>query len=95
MRFNDRVFREFVYYFLDTNFGLNEINNRISGAVTKSITKGAIRTIPIYIPSIEDQNKFAQIVEKVEEQKQKNEEVLKQMDNLFNSLSQKAFKGEL
>ena len=40
-------------------------------------------------------NKFAQIVEKVEVQKQKNEQVIEQMDNLFNSLSQKAFKGEL
>lgn len=95
MRFNDRVLREFVYYFLCTGFGQNEINNRISGAVTKSITKGAIRTIPIYLPSIEEQNKFAKIVEKVETQKQKNKQVIEQMDNLFNSLSQKAFKGEL
>lgn len=95
MRFNDRVLREFVYYFLCTGFGQNEINNRISGAVTKSITKGAIRTIPIYLPSIDEQNKFAKIVEKVEEQKQKNEQVIEQMDNLFNSLSQRAFKGKL
>lgn len=95
MRFNDRVLREFVYYFLCTGFGQNEINNRISGAVTKSITKGAIRTIPIYLPSIDEQNKFAKIVEKVETQKQKNEQVIEQMDNLFNSLSQRAFKGKL
>ena len=95
MRFNDRVLREFVYYFLCTGFGQNEINNRISGAVTKSITKGAIRTIPIYLPSIEEQNKFAKIVEKVETQKQKNEQVIEQMDNLFNSLSQRAFKGDM
>ena len=95
MRFNDRVLREFVYYFLCTGFGQNEINNRISGAVTKSITKGAIRTIPIYLPSIDEQNKFAKIVEKVEKQKQKNEQVIDQMDNLFNSLSQRAFKGDM
>lgn len=95
MRFNDRVLREFVYYFLCTGFGQNEINNRISGAVTKSITKRAIRTIPIYLPSIDEQNKFAKIVEKVETQKQKNEQVIEQMDNLFNSLSQRAFKGDL
>ena len=95
MRFNDKVLREFVYYFLSTGFGQNEIDNRISGAVTKSITKGAIRTIPIYLPSMDEQNKFAKIVEKVEAQKQKNELVVEQMNNLFNSLSQRAFKGEL
>ena len=49
----------------------------------------------IPIPPIELQNKFAKIVEKVEAQKQKNEQVTEQMDNLFNALSQKAFKGEL
>ena len=47
------------------------------------------------MPTIEEQNKFAKIVEKVETQKQKNEQVIEQMDNLFNSLSQRAFKGEL
>lgn len=95
MRFNDKVLREFVYYFLCTGFGQNEIDNRISGAVTKSITKGAIRTIPIYLPPMDEQYKFAKIVEKVEAQKQKNELVIEQMNNLFNSLSQRAFKGEL
>lgn len=95
MRFNDKVLREFVYYFLCTGFGQNEIDNRISGAVTKSITKGAIRTIPIYLPPMDEQNKFAKIVEHVEAQKQKNEFVIEQMNNLFNSLSQRAFKGEL
>lgn len=49
----------------------------------------------IPIPPIEEQNKFAKIVEKVEAQKQKNELVIEQMNNLFNSLSQRAFKGEL
>lgn len=95
MRFNDKVLREFVYYFLCTGFGQNEIDNRISGAVTKSITKGAIRTIPIYLPPMDEQNKFAKIVEHVEAQKQKNELVIEQMNNLFNSLSQRAFKGGL
>ena len=54
-----------------------------------------LRNFPIILPPIEDQNKFAQIVEHVEAQKQKNELVIEQMNNLFNSLSQRAFKGEL
>ncbi len=54
-----------------------------------------LKQLQFMIPPIELQNNFAQIVEKGKSQKQKNEEVIKQMDNLFNSLSQKAFKGEL
>lgn len=64
------------------------------GAFTHMNT-GILDNIYFPYPSIEQQNKFAKIVEKVETQKQKNELVIEQMNNLFNSLSQKAFKGEL
>ena len=60
-----------------------------------NLNAGIIENLRIAIPPIEYQNKYAQIVEKVEKQKQINEKVIEQMDNLFNSLSQKAFKGEL
>lgn len=65
------------------------------GGNQPNLNMDIIKNFEIIFPPIEEQNKFAQIVKKVEAQKQKNEEVLKQMDNLFNSLSQKAFKGEL
>lgn len=61
----------------------------------KNINLEILNGLSLPYPPIEKQNKFAQIVEKVEEQKQRNEKIIKQMDNLFNSLSQKAFKGEL
>lgn len=61
----------------------------------KNINLEILNGLSLPYPPIEEQNKFARIVEKVEEQKQKNEKVIEQMDNLFNSLSQKAFKGEL
>ena len=66
-----------------------------AGSAIHNLLLSTMRAYELPIPPIEDQNKFAQIVEKVEAQKQKNEEVIEQMDNLFNSLSQRAFKGEL
>ena len=54
-----------------------------------------LKQLQFMTPPIELQNKFAQIVEHVEAQKQKNEIVIEQMNNLFNSISQRAFKGEL
>lgn len=54
-----------------------------------------IKNIKFPIPQIELQNKFAKIVEQVEETKAKMEQSLDEMDNLFNSLMQRAFKGEL
>lgn len=95
MRFNDNTNRIFIYHYLNTSYGQIEINTRVSGAVTKSITKGAIRTIPVYLPDIEQQNQFAKIVQKVDTQKEKNQKVIEHMDNLFNSLMQQAFKGKI
>ena len=60
-----------------------------------NLNTSIMKNFEVIVPPIELQNKFAKIVEKVEAQKQKNELVIEQMDNLFNSLSQKAFKGEL
>ncbi len=66
-----------------------------SGATRQAFNFEQIKGFNIPLPNIEEQNKFATIVEKVEKQKQKNELVIEQMNNLFNSLSQRAFKGEL
>lgn len=73
----------------------NTYINNIKGISIKHLHLNEIKKISIIMPPIEQQNKFAKIVEHVEAQKQKNEEVIEQMDNLFNSLSQRAFKGEI
>lgn len=71
------------------------MNKNASSTTVLYMNKTVCNSIPILLPNIIEQNKFAQIVEHVEAQKQKNEQIIEQMDNLFNSLSQRAFKGEL
>ena len=44
---------------------------------------------------IELQNKFAEIVEKIEKQKRLAQKSLEKSEQLFQSLLQRAFKGEL
>ena len=86
---------QFFYHFLSTDYGTLNIKSRCNGAATKSITKTAVRDLPILYPPIELQNKFAERVQAIEVQKAQTEASLVQADNLFNSLLQKAFKGEL
>lgn len=85
----------FLLELLNTKPIKENMKNDGHGCNIKSLNQSILGNIPVILPPIEEQNKFAQIVEKVEEQKQKNEKVIEQMDNLFNSLSQQAFKGEL
>lgn len=60
-----------------------------------TINSKQLKKFPIIKPPIALQNKFAQIVEKVESIKYKYEVSLKELENLYGSLSQRAFRGEL
>ena len=56
----------FYYKLLTTEYYTNVIKSNVQGAVTKTITKEAIKNIDIIIPPIELQNKFAERIEKIE-----------------------------
>lgn len=83
----------YLYYYLSTNFGKAKIKASINGAVTKSITKSAVKKLPLVYPDMKLQKQFSEIVEHVKKTKAKMLESLKEMNNLFNSLMQQAFKG--
>ena len=83
----------FAYYFLTSQFGEYEISKRVFGAVTKTITKDAVRSIPMYDIPLDLQDKYVSMIEKINLMKtNKNSDYSK---TLFDSLLQQAFKGEL
>lgn len=65
------------------------------GAVMQAITKEQLKTIEVIKPPIELQNQFAERVQIIGQQKQQAQDALQRSEDLFNSLLQKAFKGEL
>jgi type I restriction enzyme S subunit len=65
------------------------------GAVMEAITKEQLEKIEVILPSIDLQNQFAERVTLIEEQKAIAQKSLEKSESLFNSLLQKAFKGEL
>ncbi|PWX15011.1 hypothetical protein CYK66_11660 [Clostridium perfringens] len=54
-----------------------------------------LRQIEVLYPPIELQNQFADFVKQVDKLKFEIEQSLKELEDNFNSLMQKAFKGEL
>jgi len=68
---------------------------RNGGATREAITKQQLENLELIVPPIEMQNQFANFVMKTEKLKFEMEQSLKEMENNFNSLMQKAFKGEL
>ncbi|MGK0269667.1 MAG: type I restriction enzyme S subunit [Cocleimonas sp.] len=95
IRCNELSINEFMYYQLKTEAGAREISKRVQGAVTKTITKDAVRDVSIILPPIEMQQKFIEIVAKIKKLKSKIHSSFDLTKSEFNSLSQKAFAGEL
>ena len=54
-----------------------------------------VYNLKVVLPPIELQNQFADFVNQVDKLKSKMETSLKELEDNFNSLMQKAFKGEL
>lgn len=65
------------------------------GATREAITKQQIENLEVIVPPIELQNQFADFVNQVDKLKSQMETSLKELEDNFNSLMQKAFKGEL
>ncbi len=65
------------------------------GANIQNINQQILESLKIPVPPISLQTQFAQIVEKTEALKSQYQQSLAELENLYGSLSQKAFKGEL
>ena len=70
LRFDqNKVNHIFLYNLLSTPYMEIKIKEKVRGAVTKTITKDAIRKINIIVPPIELQNQFADFVTKIDKLK--------------------------
>ena len=84
---------DYLFYYLSTEFGQKVIQSKLNGATTKSITKGAVKELPLMLPPIELQNKFSEFIQKNKALAPNKLQI--ELENNFNSLMQRAFKGEL
>ncbi len=65
------------------------------GATVGRVNVKDIKEFKVFLPPILLQDKFATIVQQVEQTKQQHQKSLKELKNLFGSLSHRAFRGEL
>lgn len=91
----DLIHPVYLAYFFNSENGKNLVLSKEVGGIQKHFNVGAIKKLKIPIPPLELQNQFAQIVQQVETLKTHQSESKQEIDNLFNTLMQKAFKGEL
>ena len=68
-RFDDRINMTYLYALLTSDYGTNEIQQYVRGAVTKTITKESTRSIRVIVPPIELQKQYATFVEQTDKSK--------------------------
>lgn len=94
-----RIFREYLPLFLQHqiyNTSLKDyLESKAKGVTMKNLNSTTLGNLQILYPPLTLQNQFAAIVEKVESLKAKYKLNLTELENLYASLSQWAFKGEL
>lgn len=83
------------YYLSDENGGQYQIKKSYYGQTKPGLNFKQIENFEILVPPVELQAQFAQIVEKTEALKTQYQQSLQELENLYRSLSQRAFKGEL
>lgn len=85
----------YLSYYIASNQFQNSIKALNSGATREALNYNQIKSFEIPLPPIELQNKFAEIVHQIESQKALLQQSLSELENIFHSLMQRAFKGEL
>jgi len=84
-----------IYVYFAIQIGRKFFRKRQRGIRQKNLNLSMIKDTKIPSPPLDLQNHFAEIVQKVEQLKHHQNQSKQEMDNLFNVLMQKAFKGEL
>lgn len=85
----------FLLYFLNTKSTQQQYNDITKGVGVKHLHLTDLRKLNIIVPPFELQNQFSERVQMIEAQKQQAQEALAKSEDLFQSLLQRAFKGEL
>ena len=86
---------KYVMFFLNSYDAKQQIKNLSRGSTRVRINLSMLRKLKIPKPTLSSQNQFAERVAQIEKQKQQAEASLVKAEELFSSLLQRAFKGEL
>jgi len=99
LRCSDKVMNKFMFLYLKSPKGRECIINKSNGAVTKTITKDAVRSIEMPFPSLPIQQKVVTYLDdlssKIEHVKKAQKEKMESLKALKASILDSAFSGEV
>ncbi|WP_280439831.1 restriction endonuclease subunit S [Nocardia cyriacigeorgica] len=82
-------------YFLQHPAAQRYLRQKAKGAIMSGLNMGIIKSLPVTIPPLQLQMRYAEQVRSVRESRATAERHLAHLDTLFSSLQSRAFRGEL
>jgi restriction endonuclease S subunit len=97
LNFKDTVSPFYIWYLFNSQTFKSKIQNLATGAAASmiNISKSKLKTLRVPMPSIKIQKEFGRRVQEIRMQKIYSKKSFYKSEQLFQSLLQKAFKGEL
>ena len=96
IRLNEKiVLPEYFTFFLNSHFGKSLVKKISIEGTRNRFPLGDFKKLKVGIPDLKSQQIFALILEEADTLKKQYQSSLKELENLYASLSQRAFKGEL
>lgn len=95
LKLNENINATFMEWLIDSNYTQQQILKSINQSSQANLFQGKIKQLKAIVPPMELQNQFADFVKQIDKLKFEMENSLKELEDNFNSLMQKAFKGEL
>ncbi len=92
---SNRLNKIYLVHYLGNNFVQQCIKQKTMSVGVPKLALFRIEELKLMLPPLWVQQEFADLVQKVEKLKEKQRQSETQLQNLFNSLMQRAFKGEL
>ena len=89
---NKKVNVDFLYYLLNTK--MKSIENLGTGTTFKEVSKESIENFEINLPSLEEQNKIAKILSNIDDQIERNNAMVKRLQDFGNTIYSKTFSSE-
>jgi type I restriction enzyme, S subunit len=86
---------EYLFGVLKSDFVKYQIEKKVKGVAQKTLNLGDLKSLQILFPPFRIQNRFGSIAQNIQQQKKQIKLQVKQSEKLFQSLLQRAFKGEL
>lgn len=95
LKLNENINATFMEWLIDSNYTQQQILKSINQSSQANLFQGKIKQLKAIVPPMELQNQFADFVKQIDKLKFEMEKSLKELEDNFNSLMQRAFNGEL